>query len=184
MIPLSRALLSDWPWHSDRTALDYFGKLHTSVSVNEFLYLAKKKDPNPFHYKNVTYRSVSIPTALKRAKKIDFDVMQLHQEGHVVKITSLERTFVDILDRPNLCGSWEEIWRSFENIEYLNLDKVIEYALLLGNATTIAKVGFCLEDHLEQWMVSENHLKELQKYIPLQPQLRATSQTRASEASI
>jgi predicted transcriptional regulator of viral defense system len=69
-----------------------------------------------------------------------------------LRIASLERTLVDALDRPDLSGSREEIWRSLESVEFFNLDKVVEYGLLLGNATTGAKVGFFLEQHRKPLM--------------------------------
>lgn len=30
-----------------------------------------------------------------------------------LRVASLERTLVDVLDRPDLAGSWEEVWRSW-----------------------------------------------------------------------
>jgi predicted transcriptional regulator of viral defense system len=86
-----------------------------------------------------------------------------------VRVTSLERTLVDVLNRPDLSGGWEEIWRSLESVEFFDLDKVVEYALLLGNATTAAKVGFFLEQHREPLMVEEKHLKSLHGLRPRQP---------------
>jgi len=61
----------------------------------------------------------------------------------------LERFFVDVLDRPDMTGSWEEIWRSLEMIEFFDLDQVIEDTFLLENWTTAAKVGLYLEQHKE-----------------------------------
>lgn len=85
-----------------------------------------------------------------------------------LRVASLERTLVDVLDRPDLSGSWEEIWRSLESVEFLDLDKVVEYALLLVNATTGAKVGFFLEQHREPFMVEDRHLKALHDLRPRQ----------------
>jgi predicted transcriptional regulator of viral defense system len=89
--------------------------------------------------------------------------------GLELRVTSLERTLVDVLDRPNLSGSWEEIWRSLESVEFFDLDKVVEYALMLENATTGAKVGFFLEQHREPLMVEDRHLKALRDLRPRQP---------------
>ena len=86
-----------------------------------------------------------------------------------LRVTSLERTLVDVLDRPHLSGSWEEIWRSLESVEFFDLDKVVEYALLLENATTAAKVGFFLEQHREPLMVDDRYLKTLHDLRPRQP---------------
>jgi predicted transcriptional regulator of viral defense system len=84
--------------------------------------------------------------------------------GQQVLVTSLERTLVDVLDRPYLCGSWEEIWLSLESIEYLDMDQVLKYAFLLANSTTIAKLGFFLETHREPLMIPEYYFDQLHKH--------------------
>jgi predicted transcriptional regulator of viral defense system len=76
---------------------------------------------------------------------------------------------VDLLDRPVFGGGWEEIWRSLEAVEFFDIDKVIDYARLLGNSTTAAKVGFYLEQHQKELMVDDNHLERLRECIPKQP---------------
>jgi predicted transcriptional regulator of viral defense system len=98
-----------------------------------------------------------------------FGVTRRKRSGVDLRVTSLERTFVDVLDRPDLTGSWEEIWRSLESVEFFDLDQVVEYALLLENATTTAKVGFFLEQHRETLMVDDVHLDPLRKLCPRQP---------------
>ena len=85
-----------------------------------------------------------------------------------IRVTILERTLVDMLDCQKYAGGWEEIWSSFATVPLLNLDQVVQYALLLGNATTIAKVGFFLEMHRKQFKVEEWHLKQLEEHKPLQ----------------
>jgi hypothetical protein len=49
------------------------------------------------------------------------------------------------------------------------LDQVVEYALLLKNPTTSAKVGLFLEQHRETLMVEDAHLNLLPKFRPRQP---------------
>ena len=38
-----------------------------------------------------------------------------HRHDVDVRVTGYERTLVNVLDRPDLTGSWEEIWRSLES---------------------------------------------------------------------
>jgi hypothetical protein len=73
------------------------------------------------------------------------------------------------LDRPELGGGWEEIWRSLESVEFFNLDQVVEYTLLLRNRTTAVKVGFFLEQHRETLMVNDSHLDALRNLRPKNP---------------
>lgn len=150
-----------------RTALDLHGKLHT-IS-NEFIYLSKKRMMAPFVFKEIKYQAVSVPTALLISKNEQFGVQSIDRLGQKISVTSFERTLVDVLDRPHLCGSWEEIWLSLESIEYLDMEEVLKYVLLLANSTTIAKLGFFLEAHQKALMIPDDYLQELMKYRPLKP---------------
>ena len=76
---------------------------------------------------------------------------------------------VDVLDRPHFSGGWEEVWRSLESVEFFDLDKVVEYTLLLDNATTASKVGVFLEEHREELMVDELYIRTLRERRPKRP---------------
>ncbi|CCB85909.1 putative uncharacterized protein [Parachlamydia acanthamoebae UV-7] len=149
------------------SALDLHGKLHTIQ--NRIIYLTKKRVMASFDFRDMKYQAVAIPSALKTVNEETFGVQSIDRLGQPVFVTTLERTLVDVLDRPYLCGSWEEIWLSLESIEYLDMDQVLKYALLLANSTTIAKLGFFLETHREALMVPEHYLEELHKHRPTKP---------------
>ena len=110
-----------------------------------------------------------VPHFLREIGKEMFGVTSHKRSGVELRVTNLERTFVDVLDRPDLTGSWEEIWRSLESVEFFDLDQVVEYVLLLENATTAAKVGFFLEQHKENLMVDDAPLNTLRSMRPRQP---------------
>lgn len=93
----------------------------------------------------------------------------MDRAGLSVRVTSLEHTLVDVLDRPDLGGGWEEIRRSLEMVEFFDLDVVIEYTLLRESATTAAKVGLFLEQHQEALMVERSHLESLPALRPCMP---------------
>lgn len=158
-----------------RTALAIFGNLHTLS--NEFIYLSNKIEKGPYTFQDVKYRKTSIPTSLMKKNQERFGVISVDRLGQEVFVTSLERTLVDILDRPNLCGSWEEIWRSLESIEYFNIEEVLDYALLLENSTTIAKLGFFLDTHQETLLISDKNLQQLIKHRPKKPHYLETQRT-------
>ena len=150
-------------------ALELHGR---SYSVhNLFLYLTKKYPAGRiFRFRGMTFRSVAPPTRLLRAGKESFGVTGVDRQGQDVKVTTLERTLVDVLDRPKLAGGWEEIWRSLETIPYFNIDQIVEYALILAKRKTIAKVGFYLEQHAKELMVTDIQLAALEKKRPEKPQ--------------
>jgi predicted transcriptional regulator of viral defense system len=148
------------------TALEFHGKAY---SVHErFLYLTRRT-PRPLTFRSYQFRCVLFPKTLRAKQQESFGVNVGERAGVSVRVTSLERTLVDVLDRPDLGGGWEEIWRSLELVEFFDLDKVVGYSLLLGNATTVAKVGFFLEQHRETLMVEDIHLQPLRDHRPRKP---------------
>ena len=151
---------------SYHTALEFHGHAY---SVHEHFIYTASRPLGPVRFQTYVFRGARFPESLRRVKKENFEVVRLDRSGMKVNVTSLERTMVDVLSRPDLSGDWEEIWRSLESVEFFDLDKVVEYALLLGNATTAAKVGFFLEQHRKPLMVEEKHLKPLHDLRPRQP---------------
>jgi predicted transcriptional regulator of viral defense system len=150
---------------SHHSALSFYGKTYSVA--RRFTYLSNLR-LRPVKFREYEFKSTLFPEKLKEKKKELFDVKTLDRSGLDVKVTSFERTLVDLLDRPELGIGWEEIWRSLETVEYFNLDRVIEYAIMLGNATTIAKTGFYLDQHRESLKVKDGHLEKLKKYLPKQ----------------
>ena len=158
------------------TALEFHGKAY---SVYErFTYLSSKP-MSLVSFRAHQFKGVSLPKALVQKNATSFNVIKTDRSGMAISVTGLERTFVDVLNRPDLTGSWEEIWRSLESVEYFDLDKVASYIDLLGNATTAAKVGFFLEQHRESLMVDETYLKTLRERRPRQPHYLERSRRQA-----
>lgn len=148
------------------TALEFYGRAYSSF--HEFTYLTNIAT-QPAEFRGNTFRGATYPKSLLAKDQKNFGVKAAERSGLDVRVTSLERTLVDVLDRPAISGSWEEIWRSLESVEYYDLDIVSEYVLMLGNATTVAKVGFYLEQHAEQLMVERSVLSRLRLHIPKKP---------------
>ena len=151
---------------SHHTALDFHGRAY---SVQERFTYSASRPLGPLTFRSHLFRGSKFPQTLCLAGKESFGVLTVERAGMRIQVTSLERTLVDILDRPDLSGSWEEIWRSLESVEFFDLDTVVEYALLLGNATTGAKVGFFLDQHRQPLMVEDRYLKALHDLRPRQP---------------
>ena len=163
---LITAKLTDDAVLAYHTALEVHGKAH---SVFERFFFLTKTNVRPVTFRSLKFEGVRHPRALLSRHKESLGVKTVDRAGVAVRVTSLERTLVDILHRPNLGGGWEEIWRSLESIEFFDVDKVIEYALLLKNATTVAKVGYFLEQHRAALMVEDGDLKPLKKHCPKRP---------------
>lgn len=147
-------------------ALQLLGKAH-SLS-NRITYLTRHR-AKPFLFQNVELVPVLVPMALRKRKDLGGGIREERRQELIVRVTGYERTLVDVLDAPEHGGGWEEIWRSLEAIEFIDLDLVVAYALRLGSALTIARVGFYLEQHQEALLVEDRHLAALQAAAPKQP---------------
>ena len=151
---------------SHHTALEFHGRAY---SVWTHLIYSASRPVGPLTFRSQVFRGAKFPEALFRSGRKHVGVLTSESSGVAVRVTSLERTLVDVLQRPDLSGGWEEIWRSLESVEFFNVDQVVEYTLLLGNSTTAAKVGLFFDQHRETLMVEEGHLKALRDRRPRQP---------------
>jgi len=161
---------------SHHTALEFHGRAY---SVQEYFTYSASRPLGPLTFRSYVLRGTTFPRALRRAGKEKVGVLTAERTGMELRVTNLERTLVDVLDRPDISGSWEEIWRSLESVEFFDLDEIVAYTLLLGNATTTAKVGFFLEQHRELLMVEDRHLNTLRDLRPRQPHYLDRSRRKA-----
>jgi predicted transcriptional regulator of viral defense system len=149
---------------------------HTALQLHGFAYSLSERflyitqhATRTLTFRSLEFRPVLVPRRLRDAGGADIGVTRVDRAGIDVRATTLERTMVDVLDRLDLGGGWEEVWRSLEAVGLFDIPEVIEYASLLDNSTTIAKVGFFLEQHRSELLVEEAHLEALREKAPRQP---------------
>ena len=145
------------------SALQLLGKAHSVSSRITYLSAQRAK---AFEFQGTQFVPVLVPSPLRSLPDFGGGLRDEPHGGTTVRVTSYERTLVDVLDNPDYGGGWEEIWRSLESIEFFDLDFVVAYALRLGTALTIARVGFFLEQHRDAYMTEERHLEDLQAHAP------------------
>lgn len=163
---------SDYLLIAGRMAQDAVISYHTAMefhalaySVGPIVYFNSDERIGSFVCEYGQYQQIIHPRALK-PEDLFLETKSHDRMGMDIRVTSIERTLVDCLHHPELSGGWEEIWRSFESIHFLDIERAIRYALRLGNATTIAKLGFFLAQHQEQFSVKEDQLVQLMQYRP------------------
>lgn len=156
------------------TALELHGRAYSAFRTFTFL---TEHAVRPFRFRDDLFRPVALPRALRTPRGRRLGVEEVDRGGVPIRVTTLERTLVDSLDRLDLSGGWEEAWRSLEMVEYFDLDAVIRYALALENATTAAKVGYFLEQHQDRLMAEAKHLRKLERARPKQPHYVERSST-------
>lgn len=145
------------------TALALHGIAYSSFEQFTFITSQKIK---PFEINSQWYQPVAIPTGLKNANLENIGIQILERQGVEIKVTNLARTYVDVINRPDLGGGWEEVCRSISKIAFLNIEDVISYCLILQNATLVAKVGFFLEQRKGAFAAGVNAIDKLQQFKP------------------
>jgi predicted transcriptional regulator of viral defense system len=147
-------------------ALQYHGKAYSVWQRFHYLTSARAR---PFSFRGMEFLPVQAAVAVRSLPRLGGGVVEKRHCGGTVRIATLERTLVDVLDAPDKGGGWEEIWRSLEMVEFFDLDAVTDYALKLGSSLTVARLGFYLEQHRDSLMVESHHLDALRAHAPAQP---------------
>ncbi len=122
-----------------------------------------------FTFGNTEFRTIQAPREVRALPDFGGGVVRRPHAGADVRVTTIERTLVDLMHAPQHGGGWEEIWRSLEGIEFVDPVTVVEHALRMRSALTAARVGFFLEQHRDQWMIDESHLDPLIRAKPRHP---------------
>lgn len=94
------------------------------------------------------------------------------QETKTVKVADLERTFIDCVDRFDLCGGVEEVFRGFaRRHDDLDPDRLLRYLNRLDRPTLTKRLGFLLETvghgDRELLMDLQRTAGRIKHYLPL-----------------
>jgi predicted transcriptional regulator of viral defense system len=147
-------------------AMQFHGRAYSVW--HRFHYLTAQRTRR-FAFRGMEFIPVRAPAPLRDLPQLGGGISEVDHNGGQARVTTLERTLVDLLDAPDKGGGWEEIWRSLEMVEFFDIDAVTRYALALGTAVTIARVGLFLQQHSQSLMVEEPSLERLRTEAPRQP---------------
>ncbi|MHB8580687.1 MAG: type IV toxin-antitoxin system AbiEi family antitoxin domain-containing protein [Ignavibacteriaceae bacterium] len=148
------------------TALDILGFGHSVF--NSYYYYSHRFHP-AMRFRKDHFRCVIIPEKIQRKSLNLFGTEKLERSGVKVMVTGKERTLVDVLERPQFCGGFEEMYRSLEKMPYVKTELVLEYLNVREQKNLFAHVGFFLEQHRQQFHIEESFLQTLERYKPAQP---------------
>lgn len=169
----SKAVILDPYLIASRMASDAVISHHTALSLHGIAYsifhrifFTSQLQIKPFTYQRQEFIRVNLPKGLSDKDKANFGVEIKERQGLELKVTSLSRALVDVLNKPALGGGVEEIWQSFGIVAQIDIEQIIQYIMYLKNATLAAKVGFFLEQHQQQLAVTELHLSKLEQQKP------------------
>ena len=152
---------------SHHTALDHWG-LSYSLWFDA-VYSATDPAP-PMTYGAMRYRGVRFPQRLIDSGDQHLGVVNQTYADGTVRVTTMERTLVDVLADPDYGGSWDEIYQSVTRADQIDVDVVAAYCQRRdGGPALRAKVGFFLDQHRDLWGIAPG---DLDQFRPTRPERR------------
>ena len=148
---------------------------HSALELHGYAYSCRNihttftdTDQRPFQFRRDTFVAVAFPKVLRDKHLTRTETVKVSRLGQHLTATSLERTLVDCLARPDLSGGLEEVWRGFDSASAdLDADRLCRYVVLLENKTLAGLVGL-LFDQLSIH-VSKKSRELLRRHAPITP---------------
>ncbi|MDR1975071.1 MAG: hypothetical protein LBQ31_10470 [Bacteroidales bacterium] len=130
------------------SALEYHGLAH---QVFYELYVSSKEIFNHFNYEGISYRFCP--------SKSDIGVVNPATDL-LVRVTDLERTMLDCIDRIDLSGGIEELVECFAIITYVDENKLLDYLNHFNKQVLYQKAGFTLGYFQKEMKLSDDFFEQ------------------------
>ena len=144
------SLISDSSYVSYHSALEYYGltnQVFTNITVSS---LSRFRD---FDFDGINY-----------SLKITNDDFMVNQENEI-RITSLEKTIIDCIDRIDLAGGIEELLEALDLLEYVDEDELIKALIHYGKKILFRKTGYLLSFYKDELSLSNKLFDLCAKYV-------------------
>jgi predicted transcriptional regulator of viral defense system len=139
------------------TALELHGCAYSNFN-RCFTVIKSNSKFEPFSFDNVSFQEVL-------NKDISSFVEVIKYSGHNIRTSNPSRTFVECLDRPELCGGWEEILKSLESLGKVKINEILKLLMKYDKQVLYRKCGYILDIMMEHSPYYQ-HIKE-QKGLPV-----------------
>jgi len=119
------------------------------------LYVTSTRSCPRLPYRQFTLQTIRvIPPRFFGFQEIDYG-------GTNIFVADVERTIVDVFDRPEYGGGWEEIVTCLADVQDLDWDRVVQYADRFQTRVLIHRLGYVFEGLQDRVRVPESFLRAL-----------------------
>ena len=94
-----------------------------------------------------------------------FGFCEIKYGNKKVIVSDLERTVIDVVDRPEYAGGYEEIFRCILGVEKLNWQKLLTYIDKMEEKILVNRLGYLFDLLRDQVNTPDFFLKNLQKRL-------------------
>ena len=141
----------------------YFLSFYTAFSLHglaqrpiQTTYLTSAKLVRPFCYRDRVFQPVKV------IKGRFFGLERIEYRGRKIWVSDLERTVLDALDRPQLCGRWWEVIQCLSDIQQLAWDKLLDYVDRFNAKILVHRLGY-LFSQIQTLAVPSSFLSALKR---------------------
>jgi len=158
------------------TALELHGLAYSENAETQLLSAGR---PGTLKTSVGNVRFVAQPAALRRSGAELIGTQVMDRRGLDVRATTLERTLLDCVERPDLAGGTEELGHALQTVQALDTQSLLELVRTRENQTAAAILGCWLESRRDDLFVDEGVLQQFKQLAPSssRPVLGATVQT-------
>jgi predicted transcriptional regulator of viral defense system len=75
-----------------------------------------------------------------------FGIMTQFRDGLSIRITDREKTLIDALDRPDLCGGISQVVEALKSLEGLDWARIDSYLELLNSGAVYKRIGYLVDE--------------------------------------
>ena len=136
--------ISPTSYLSYQSALEFHGLAH---QVFYDLWVSSSKRFNSFEFEGIRFQYCE-------SKSLS-GVMNANSSPFI-RVTNLERTVIDCIDKIERCGGLEELIQSISLIPYLDQELLLNYLQEFNKQFLYQKVGFILEYFKQEMKLSDN----------------------------
>jgi predicted transcriptional regulator of viral defense system len=140
----------------------YFFSYYTALFLHGFsqqytprYYLSTTK-----HVLEVNYHGNIIQPVILRKKRF-FGFEKIKYRNEEVFVSDLERTIIDVVDRPEYAGGYEEVLRCLLDLEKINWNRLFEYIKKMGEGILFNRIGFIFDLLKNSIKTPESFLKKV-----------------------
>lgn len=134
------------------SALEYYGLAN---QVYNAVTICSDTRFNEFTFEGITY-----------SHKSSFNFTQvLLVKGGLIRVTSLERTLIDCIDKIDLAGGIEEIMNALDSVHFLDESKLLAVLKSIDSIYLYQKVGYIFEQYRSHIKLSDNFFDECKKHL-------------------
>jgi predicted transcriptional regulator of viral defense system len=129
---------------SYHSALEFYGMAN---QVFNTIYVASESRFNSFEFDGLSYMYAKSPTKIG----IETPIM-----SYGIRVTGLERTVIDCIDRIDRSGGSEEMLQCFRMIMHISETKLLEVLASYDKSTLYKKSGFVLSRFRDRFKLSDD----------------------------